>query len=65
MAVITFPLIVAATIFWTVVVYKAFGYTHAIVLFPVPIGALGYVVARFSPLQIKKRHGRRDDSADA
>ena len=58
-AAITYPAIVFAAMLWTVVVYKAFGYIYAIVLFPVPIGALGYIVARYSKLQIKRRRGGR------
>lgn len=59
---ITFPIIGAVALIWTVIVYKAFGYTHAVVLFPVPIGALGYIVARYSPLQMKRRYERRSPS---
>ena len=62
---ISFPIIALVAAISTVVVYKSFGYMHAIVLFPLPIGALGYIVARFSPLQVKEWHGEQESAPDA
>ena len=55
-AAFTYPIIILAAIISSIIVNAYFGYTHAIVLFPVPIGALGYIVARYSPLQVKELH---------
>lgn len=48
-----YPLIVIFALIASVLVYVRFGYLTAVIFFPFPIGALGYVVARFLPLQVK------------
>ena len=63
-AAFTFPIIILASVISSIVVYAQFGYTYAIVLFPVPIGALGYIVARYASLQVKKSHGKQSQTPD-
>ena len=64
-AAFTYPIIILAAVISSMIVYAYFGYTHAIVLFPVPLGALGYIVARYSPLQVKELHDRQGHAPDA
>jgi uncharacterized protein (DUF983 family) len=50
-------IIFVITVLSTFVMYLQFDLFAAIVWFSFPIGALGYVKARFSPLQIKDPDG--------
>lgn len=48
-----FIIITVTTLVSTIAIYTQFGYLSAVVMFPFPIGALGYVKARFFPLSVK------------
>ena len=52
--------IVIATILTVVVVLVDQGFYAAILLFTVPIGALGYIKARFSPLVTESRKSAQE-----
>jgi hypothetical protein len=51
---------VIATILTVVVVLVDQGFYAAILLFTVPIGALGYIKARFSPLVTESRKSAQE-----
>ena len=53
--------IVIATILTVVVVLVDQGFYAAILLFTVPIGALGYIKARFSPLVTESRKSAQEN----
>jgi hypothetical protein len=54
--------ILIATILTVVIVLIDQGIYAAILLFTVPIGALGYIKARFSPLVTESRESARENS---
>jgi ribosomal protein L37AE/L43A len=49
-----FVLTVVVTLFTTIAILAQQGLYAAILLFPFPIGAIGYLRARFCPLEVKK-----------
>lgn len=53
--------ILIATILTVVIVLVDQGFYVAILLFTVPIGALGYIKARFSPLVTESRESAREN----
>ena len=53
LAAISFIVIFTVTIIATIVVLAQFGIYAAILFFSFPIGALGYLKARFAPLVVK------------
>jgi hypothetical protein len=61
-----FVIILAVTFFTAIVVLVDQGLYAALLMFSVPIGAIGFIKARFCPLVVRRRkHGHQISSNDS